>query len=106
MSAMSDAGEFRVWVLGCKHVGTDLRQSGRQSLAEAIRQAENGGDGGGPPFDWDIALHLGDLSGSQTAPDDEEGEEVVRQFGASTPPSSTAHGERDCTACTGPRACC
>lgn len=81
---MSDDGKFRVWVLGCSHVGTDLRRSGRRSLAEAIIQAENGGDGGGPPFDWDIALHLGDLSGSQTAPDDAEGEEVVRQFGAST----------------------
>jgi hypothetical protein len=65
-------------------VGTDLRRAGRESLAEAIRQAENGGHEGGPPFDWDIALHLGDTSGSQTPPDDEEGLEVVRQFAAST----------------------
>ncbi len=82
--AMNDKGEFSVWVLGCSHVGTDLRRDGRRSLAEAIEQAERGGDQGGPPFDWDIALHLGDLSGSQTAPDDEEGEEVIRQFGVST----------------------
>ncbi len=72
---------LRVWAMGCSHVGTDLSR-GRASLAEAIRQAERGGDDGGPPFDWDIALHLGDLSGSQGPPDDEEGKEVVRQFGA------------------------
>ena len=29
-------------------------------------------------------LDIGDLSGSQTPPDDEEGEEVVRQYSAST----------------------
>ena len=74
---------FNLWATGCAHVGTDLRISGRESLAEAIRQSERGGDEGGPPFDWDIALHLGDLSGSQTPPEDAEGEEVVRQFAAS-----------------------
>ena len=74
---------FRLWASGCCHVGTDLRVSGRESLAEAIRQAEEGGEEGGAPFEWDIAVHLGDFSGSQTPPQDEEGEEVVRQFGAS-----------------------
>jgi len=62
-------------------VGTDLR-FGRESLADAIRQSEQGGSEGGPPFQWDVALHLGDFSGSQTPPDDAEGREVVRQFGA------------------------
>ena len=76
--------EFRLWASGCCHVGTDLRVSGRESLAEAIRQAEDGGEEGGLPFDWDIAVHLGDFSGNQEPPDDEEGAEVVRQFGAST----------------------
>jgi hypothetical protein len=76
--------QFRVWAMSCSHVGTDLRVSNRESLADAIRQAERGGEEGGPPFEWDIALHLGDLSGSQTPPDDEEGAEVVRQFAAST----------------------
>lgn len=75
--------QFRLWASGCCHVGTDLRVSGRESLAESIRQAEEGGSEGGPPFEWDIAVHLGDFSGSQTPPDDEEGEEVVRQFSAS-----------------------
>ena len=75
---------FRLWVSGCSHVGTDLRRAGRESLAEAIRQAENGGHEGGPPFDWDIALHLGDTSGSQTPPDDEEGLEVVRILAAAS----------------------
>lgn len=75
------AETFSVWATGCAHVGTDKR-FGRESLAEAIRQSEYGGDEGGPPFHWDIMLHLGDLSGNQGSPDDEEGREVVRQFGA------------------------
>jgi len=68
--------------MGCSHVHTDLRVGKRESLAEAIRQSEEGGSGGGPPFDWDIAVHLGDLSGSQTPPTDAEGPEVVRQLSA------------------------
>jgi len=74
--------QFRLWATGCAHVGTDLRIAGRESLAEAIRQSEQGGDEGGPAFEWDVMLHLGDLSGSQTPPEDDEGREVVRQFGA------------------------
>ena len=31
-----------------------------ESLAEALRQSENGGAFGGPPIPWDIALNLGD----------------------------------------------
>ncbi len=73
--------QFRLWACGDSHVGTDLRQK-RESLADAIRQSEFGGEQGGPPFDWDIALHVGDLSGNQGSPNDEEGQEVVRQFGA------------------------
>lgn len=72
---------FSIWASGCSHVGTDLRK-GRESLADAIRQSEQGGDEGGPAFDWDIALHLGDFSGTQGTPNDEEGHEVVRQFAA------------------------
>ena len=73
---------FRLWASGCCHVGTDLRRAGRESLADAIRQSESGGKEGGPSFDWGIAVHLGDFSGTQTGPDDAEGREVVRQFGA------------------------
>jgi hypothetical protein len=51
-------------------------------LADAIRQSERGGQEGGPSFAWDIAFHLGDLSGTQDIPDDDEGREVVRQFDA------------------------
>lgn len=72
---------FRLWAMGDSHVGTDLRRK-RESLAEAIRQSEEGGSDGGPAFDWDIALHVGDLSGNQGSPDDEEGSEVVHQFAA------------------------
>ncbi len=67
----------------CSHVGTDL-EFGRESLADAIRQSERGGDEGGPPFEWDVAVHLGDHSGSQTSPTDAEGREIVRQFGAAS----------------------
>lgn len=73
--------QFRLWACGDSHVGTDLRHQ-RESLAEAIQQSEQGGKEGGPPFDWDVALHVGDLSGNQGSPDDEEGLEVIRQFGA------------------------
>lgn len=71
--------QFRVWAMSDAHVGTDLKQ-GRESLADALRQSE--GNGAGPGFDWDIALNLGDFSGNQGAPNDDEGAEIVRQFGA------------------------
>ena len=73
--------EFRVWAMGCSHVGADIRH-GRESLAEPIRHSEQGSDEGGPAFEWDIALNLGDFSATQTTLDDAEGREVVRQFGA------------------------
>lgn len=64
--------QFRIWACGCSHVGTDL-EHGRESLADAIRDADR-------DMAWDIALHLGDFSGSQTPPKDPEGEEIVRQL--------------------------
>jgi len=66
---------FRVWVFSDAHVGSD-RQHGRESLAEALRQSESASG-----FDWNIALDLGDLSGAEGTPQDQEGEEIVRQFG-------------------------
>jgi len=77
------AKPFRVWACGDAHVGTD-KANGRDSLAESIRGVEQGGDQGGPGFEWDIAVNVGDYSGGQGVPEDEEGEEVVRQFGALT----------------------
>ena len=74
---------FRVWASSCSHINKDMAISGWESLAEPIRQAEQGGSEGGPPFEWDIALHLGDFTGSQTSPQDDEGPEVIRQFAAS-----------------------
>ncbi len=65
---------FNIWAGGDAHVATDLRH-GRRSLAEALQQSE-GADG----FDWDIMLDVGDLSGSQTPPGDEEGREVLAQY--------------------------
>ena len=67
---------FRVWVFADAHVDTD-RKHGRESLATALRQSESKSG-----FEWDIALDLGDLSGAQGTPKDEEGKEIVRQFGA------------------------
>ncbi|BBX61492.1 hypothetical protein MSAS_06660 [Mycobacterium saskatchewanense] len=73
---------FRLWVFGDAHVGTD-RRHGRLSLAEAITQSEFGGSEGGPPFEWDVAIDVGDMSGGHhQVPDDAEGEEVRRQFAA------------------------
>jgi len=74
--------EFRLWAAGCAHVHTDKRR-GRLSLVDAITDSEEGGDEGGPSFDWDIMLHLGDLKGNQDTPDDEDAQEVLRQFAAS-----------------------
>ena len=45
--------EFRLWAMGDSHVGTDLRHK-RESLADAIRQSEKGGEEGGPAFDWAV----------------------------------------------------
>ena len=72
-----------VWAAADAHVGTDIK-FGRESLADAIRQSEHGGEEGGPPFHWDIMIDTGDLSGAQTQPDDEEGALVVRQYSAMT----------------------
>ena len=73
--------EFNLWAFGDAHVGTDLKR-GRESLADAFRASEQGGKEGGPPFGWDIAVDVGDMSGGQAVPEDPEGEEVVRQFRA------------------------
>jgi hypothetical protein len=68
---------FRVWVFSDAHVGRDKKYGPRDSLAEAISQSESASG-----FDWDIALDLGDMSGDVGLPQDPEGEEIVRQFGA------------------------
>ncbi len=74
---MADARTFTVWVAGDAHVGTDMRVAKRESLADAIRHSE-----GPAGFDWDLMIDLGDLSGSQEPPGDDEGREVVRQYSA------------------------
>lgn len=75
------ADTLRLWTFSDAHVGTDKR-AGRDSLSGAITQSEFGGKEGGPPFEWDFALDLGDQSGGQALPEDDEGAEVVRQFQA------------------------
>ena len=71
--------QFNLWAAGDAHVGTDLKH-GRESLIDAIYQSEFGGEDGRPPVDWDIMVDIGDLSGSQGPPVDEEGMEVIRQY--------------------------
>jgi hypothetical protein len=81
LAALAPASDdmLRLWAFSDAHVGTD-RRNGRESLFEALTQSEQGGSG--PPFEWDLAVDLGDQSGGQAVPVDEEGEEVVRQFQA------------------------
>jgi hypothetical protein len=71
--------EFRIWAFGDSHVSTDAEQ-GRESLADALLQSEMGGADGGPPFEWDIAINLGDFAGGFGVPHDNEGAEIVRQY--------------------------
>lgn len=83
LAAETGPRQFRLWAIGDAHVGTDIARK-RESLAEAIRQSEQGGKEGAPGFDWDIAINVGDFSGNQGPPEDDEGRELVRQFGALT----------------------
>ncbi len=69
---------FNLWVFGDTHVGTDLKRGGRESLADGLRASEDADSS----MAWDIAIDVGDMSGGQTVPEDAEGEEIVRQFGA------------------------
>ncbi len=75
----ADGATFKLWVFGDAHVGTDYKK-GRKSLAAALQMSEEGGEDGGPPFAWDIAIDVGDMSGGQTVPEDREGQEIVNQF--------------------------
>lgn len=73
---------LELWTFSDAHVGSDA-EHGRASLSEAISDSERGGSEGGPAFEWDLALDMGDMSGSQELPDDAEGALVVDQFRAS-----------------------
>jgi hypothetical protein len=66
---------FSVWVFSDAHVGSNL-EAGYVSLATPLRQSESP-----KGFNWNIALDLGDLSGAQGTPKDDEGQEIVLQFG-------------------------
>ena len=68
------SNELSIWVFGDAHVGTDSK-NGRRSLADSIRDSET-------DFEWDVAIDVGDMSGAQGLPSDDEGREVVRQLGA------------------------
>ena len=65
---------FKVWASGCAHVSFD-KKHGRDSLADAIHQAER-------DFDWDIGINVGDYSAAFGLPTDEEGAEILHQFSA------------------------
>ncbi len=70
--------QFTIWAFSDPHVGTDI-SFGRSSLADAITQSE-GRDPQSPGFHWDMAVDLGDDSGSQVLPDDDEGRLWVQQI--------------------------
>lgn len=72
---------LNVWDRSCSHVSTDLKDGNRENFAEAIRQSEGSADEA-TEFKWDVMLHLGDISGTQTPPNDEEGREIHRQWSA------------------------
>ncbi len=90
----AEAKIFSLWVFSDAHVATDKAVSAAirngmdflppagypESLAVALRQSEQGSELGGPPFHWDIALDLGDNAGLWDLPDDEQGQEIVRQY--------------------------
>src|SRR5215467_8734602 len=89
------AGTFQLWVFSDAYVATDKAVSAAirngiafvppasypETLGTALRQSEQGGELGGPPFHWDIALDLGDNAGLWSLPDDTQGAEVVHQYG-------------------------
>ena len=68
-----------IWITGCAHIHSDLLHD-RRSFAEAVEQSENGGSEGGPPFDWDIMLYLGDFIGTHHPPTDKEAVAVLEQL--------------------------
>ena len=76
----SSEKQFTIWAFSDPHVGTDI-SFGRSSLSDAIDQSE-GRDPQSPGFHWDMAVDLGDDSGSQVLPDDDEGRLWVEQIGA------------------------
>lgn len=73
--------DFKLWAFSDAHVGTDIKWGKRKSLKDALYQSEFGGEDGGPPFEWDIAVDAGDMSGAGGLPEDREGKEIVKQFG-------------------------
>jgi hypothetical protein len=91
----SEAETFHLWVFSDAHVATDKAVSDAirngmnftppagypETLANALRQSEEGGNLGGPAFRWDVALDLGDNAGLWDLPDDKQGVEVARQYG-------------------------
>ena len=77
---MTTPRTLRLWAQGDAHVGRDL-QFGRTSLSDALSQSEFGDDLGGPSFDWDFAVNVGDYCGYRDLPSDAEGKEIIKQFG-------------------------
>src|SRR5215831_11236805 len=90
------AETFHLWVFSDAHSMTDKAVTAAirngmefippvgypESLANALRQSEEGSPLGGPAFRWDLALDLGDNAGLWEIPGDDQGREVVRQFAA------------------------
>ena len=79
---------FVLWALGDPHIQTDLARNGYKSLENALNDSFHGGDQGGPPFSWDIAMIPGDYTGLQQCPGDDDGLDIHDQFdGAGADPN-------------------
>ena len=77
-----ESQSFVLWATADAHIDVDEAR-GRKSLVDAITDSERGGDEGGPAFDWNIMLHLGDLAGGGGFPEEIDGLKARRQLAAS-----------------------
>jgi hypothetical protein len=76
------AKQLRLWAIGDARRHRSAAAASRWprpfgSRSRAARTARR-------PSDWDIAISVGDFSGNQRPPEDDEGAEVVRQYAAAT----------------------
>ncbi|MDA2926018.1 metallophosphoesterase [Acidobacteria bacterium AH-259-G07] len=80
-NTISGKQHFTLWVIGDPHLQTDLDSDPPyRSLEAAIKDSKLGGDQGGEPFDWDIAIVTGDYTGRLQCPSDRDGQDLIDQF--------------------------
>lgn len=77
LQQIDTSDEFSLWVTGCAHLPSDLRQ-GRAPISEAIYQSEQGTNS----FHWDLMLFLGDFCAHPDLPNDAIGSLAKEQLSA------------------------